>query len=1452
MYIFVAIASKSSPCKIKTGGYIVVMFRRSPLLSAFGSFLVGVFFASSPSLAQTSQLLIGWDLPTGSSAPTATNSFTNASGIAPQRSIFFGSGLTNASTSTGWGSQSWTNGGSGPFLNNSQEKFFGFSVTAAAGNRAIINGVSRLVIQISASGPKKWSLLVSRTNLTADFETPLKNYGPFDVVPPPTTGTTNNDVTTVFSNALNTDPLTVEPSQTLYFRLIGWGGTNINGSGRILANNSQNLDFGLTGTVEAVSVPKSITWDGGANGAWDRSTASWYETDPGSPVSFADGDSVTFPRAATINVASNVVTGSIVANHDSGETLRFSGSGSISSPSFLTVSGGGAVELGVPTALGSIQLTSGQLVASVNNALSGNLAAEGPVDLGSTSHTALGSASFVTALRGTGFLNASLGYSFYVADNFDDGTYGTNTVAVALAGAGGLVKTGSGTLVLAASNSYAGNISLNGGHIVTTGSEFLPNTANVSFAPSTTLKLGGNETINKLIAATAAADAQVDLQGYALTLTATGGEEQFQGVVKGTGALIKQGTGIWSVNERSTFSGGTTLKSGSLRLQASGVRSTNTDTGAVILDSGPFGTGTLRVEGGKIYSSSSNSSRTIFNSILLAGDLTLGDTTSNGDLIVSTNVTEAVTTLATNAKVTALANVDWYQPISGSGRTLSKDGADALHLRGVNTLDSLQVLGGALYVRNSNSFATVLVGSNAVLGYGSIDVSPASYFGAATLVLSNGATFGQYTTNGPAGAYQDRQLPNPIRILGNVTLGLGTYSSYFTGGVDLGGDKGTLTLSNSTYFWGSVTNGNLELSSSAASRVLVLGGSNQFNGPLNLRGGTLVLSNASALQGVTTILFNGNATNGGTLGLTAQNNADYSPIFSSGDRQNYRIDTGGADSTLATALGSTNGTFYKSGLGTLTLPVANSFSGGARLAGGRLALGHNQALGTGEFLVDQSDVEIEALVPLTLNQDVRLSGSPTLVGSQPITITGVTRVSGGNRAFYPSNTGGLTLNRVELSTSPSNNAYRLVIYGTSPVVVNGPIVDGTNALYPEGIPGGHFRMSNASSVTFAGTNTFTGPVWVEAGALVLNHSQATTRTNELWLNGGTLRFQGTGVHRFGNLSGSTQTETVTETNVDQFDVTNISTNTIVTTNAVGGTLDMGSLGAEVRVASCSNWVTGSTLIVTNYPRNNGKLVLPTNLTSEQLAGIKNAANLSATASVDSQGLLSFSGSGNTAPSIAIGQTFSVPENSTSGTLVGAVVASDPEGDSLSVWTIVSGDPTGAFIIVSPGHGRVGEIRVFGTVNFETNPSYTLGVQVSDGTELSSTQFVTINVGNIPEFTDVFGASALGGDDNGDGVSNLMAYALGASSSSGSVAKPAVAATSSNLSLTALVRTNDLKCVVVGEAATALTNWTTNGVTMAASTNTNDVPVGCQRQVFSVDRTNSPTKQFLRLKATYTP
>jgi hypothetical protein len=97
------------------------------------------------------------------------------------------------------------------------------------------------------------------------------------------------------------------------------------------------------------------------------------------------------------------------------------------------------------------------------------------------------------------------------------------------------------------------------------------------------------------------------------------------------------------------------------------------------------------------------------------------------------------------------------------------------------------------------------------------------------------------------------------------------------------------------------------------------------------------------------------------------------------------------------------------------------------------------------------------------------------------------------------------------------------------------------------------------------------------------------------------------------------------------------------------------------------------------------------------------------------------------------------------------------------------------------------------------------------------------------------------------------YAIGgATNISAASEKPVAAVDSNTLSLSAIVRTNDTNLTVVGEAGGSLTNWSTNGVTMTASPNTNGVPEGHQRQVFSVERTNSPTRQFLRLKATLEP
>ena len=103
--------------------------------------------------------------------------------------------------------------------------------------------------------------------------------------------------------------------------------------------------------------------------------------------------------------------------------------------------------------------------------------------------------------------------------------------------------------------------------------------------------------------------------------------------------------------------------------------------------------------------------------------------------------------------------------------------------------------------------------------------------------------------------------------------------------------------------------------------------------------------------------------------------------------------------------------------------------------------------------------------------------------------------------------------------------------------------------------------------------------------------------------------------------------------------------------------------------------------------------------------------------------------GNQAPIIAA-QTFSVAENAAANTPVGTVAATDADNDGLT-FTITNGNTIGnagdAFAI----NASSGVITVAGTLDHETTPTFTLTVQVSDGTATASAA-ITINVTNVNE------------------------------------------------------------------------------------------------------------------------
>jgi hypothetical protein len=162
----------------------------------------------------------------------------------------------------------------------------------------------------------------------------------------------------------------------------------------------------------------------------------------------------------------------------------------------------------------------------------------------------------------------------------------------------------------------------------------------------------------------------------------------------------------------------------------------------------------------------------------------------------------------------------------------------------------------------------------------------------------------------------------------------------------------------------------------------------------------------------------------------------------------------------------------------------------------------------------------------------------------------------------------------------------------------------------------------------------------------------------------------------------------------------------------------------------------------------------------------------------------------------------------------------------------------------------GQIKTARAIDYEALISKTIAlvVRVTDAGGLSGSTNVPITVRDVLEGmtpdqwlpgTNVTLTSEL-----------LLKYAVGgALSGAGSSENTVTVLDNNKLTLTAVVRTNDLSLNVVGEAGVDLSNWNTNGVSVAPSASQASVPEGCERRIYSVDRTNSPSRQFLRLRVT---
>ncbi len=697
-------------------------------------------------------------------------------------------------------------------------------------------------------------------------------------------------------------------------------------------------------------------------------------------------------------------------------------------------------------------------------------------------------------ISGTGIIGA--GANEFIA-NVNSGATLTISAPVIGAAAGTLTAAGGGTLVLTGNSVYTGPTFIGGG------------TLQIGNATATTL--GGGTYAGAIT------------NNGALVFKSTSGNT-LSGIISGAGSLIQNGTGALTLSGANTYTGGTTVTAGTLKIGNAAALGGNT--GAVSVAAGAAldlngttmtNTNALSLQGTGISNGGAltNSSGTAGT---YAGLVTLGSTgvSIGGTGLITLSNVGTITGSGDNLTLTGTGGT--IASIIGTGAgTLTANATGTWTLSGANTYTGgTTVTAGTLKIGNAAALGgntgAVSVAAGAALDLNGTTMTRTNALSLQGTGISNGGAL--TNSSGTAGTYA-----------GLVTLG--------STGVSIGG-TGLITLSNVGTITGS--GDNLTLTGTGGTIASIIGtgagtltanatgtwtlsGANTYTGATNLNSGALTLSGggslASTVLNLKTGTFNYSSTAGSTQSFTTTNLTGYGVINNTVATNTLNLGTITHSST--TIPGAVN---FANTTGAITTTNSNDSSGilapwatigtGTALNyavsnGGSSAItayttGTNQAsltaagggtAGTTNFTLGNAGVTLTGSATgntlQVLNTDV--TGIVLALGTNNLTLNGILNsggasggltISGGGKLFIGGN------NELDISNNAQSTTISSIIAdngSTASSVVYSPVGAGT--------------------LTLSGVNTYTGGTFVNSGTLNIGNTSAKLGTGAVTLAAGT-------------------------------------------------------------------------------------------------------------------------------------------------------------------------------------------------------------------------------------------------------------------------------------------------------------------------------------------------------------